>query len=143
MCIRDRRRSIFEEAAGISKIRYKKLESERKLRDTEQNLLRVNDILSEVAVRVEPLRKEAENAKRYLVLNEEKTALEITLWLDRIDKLKAERERVETSVASAKLELDTATEALDGAETGLDSLINETYEMARDASCLLYTSRCV
>ena len=130
----DERRSIFEEAAGISKIRYKKLESERKLRDTEQNLLRVNDILSEVAVRVEPLRKEAENAKRYLVLNEEKTALEITLWLDRIDKLKAERERVETSVASAKLELDTATEALDGAETGLDSLINETYEMARDAS---------
>ena len=130
----DERRSIFEEAAGISKIRYKKLESERKLRDTEQNLLRVNDILSEVAVRVEPLRKEAENAKRYLVLNEEKTALEITLWLDRIDKLKAERERVETSVASAKLELDTATEALDGAETGLDALINETYEMARDAS---------
>ena len=123
----DERRSIFEEAAGISKIRYKKLESERKLRDTEQNLLRVNDILSEVAVRVEPLRKEAENAKRYLVLNEEKTALEITLWLDRIDKLKAERERVETSVASAKLELDTATEALDGAETGLDALINETY----------------
>ena len=82
----DERRSIFEEAAGISKIRYKKLESERKLRDTEQNLLRVNDILSEVAVRVEPLRKEAENAKRYLVLNEEKTALEITLWLDRIDE---------------------------------------------------------
>ena len=91
----DERRSIFEEASGISKFRYKKLEAERKLRDTEQNLVRINDILSEVSSRVEPLRKEAENAKKYLVLNEEKTALEITLWLNRIDALKTEREKTE------------------------------------------------
>ena len=48
----DERRSIFEEAAGISKIRYKKLEAERKLRDTENNLVRVNDILSEISSRI-------------------------------------------------------------------------------------------
>lgn len=130
----DERRSIFEEAAGISKIRYKKLESERKLRDTEQNLLRVNDILSEVAVRVEPLRKEAENAKRYLVLNEEKTALEITLWLDRIDKLKAERERVETSGRQRQARAGYRDGGARRRRNRLDALINETYEMARDAS---------
>ena len=130
----DERRSIFEEASGISKFRYKKLEAERKLRDTEQNLVRINDILSEVSSRVEPLRKEAENAKKYLVLNEEKTALEITLWLNRIDALKTEREKTENSRICAKLELDAADSELSSAESALDTLINESYEKARLSS---------
>ena len=62
----DERRSIFEEASGISKYRFRKTEAERKLRDTENNLVRVNDIVGELSARIGPLEKEAENAKKYL-----------------------------------------------------------------------------
>ena len=66
----DERRSIFEEASGISKFRIKKTETERKLRDTDSNLDRVRDIFAEVESRVEPLRKEAENAGNFIAISE-------------------------------------------------------------------------
>ncbi len=98
----DERRSIFEEAAGISKYRYKKLESERKLAATEANLLRISDIMNEVGSRLAPLEKEAENAKKYLTLSEEKKGLEITLWLDKIDEVRAELAKSEELFAAAE-----------------------------------------
>ena len=61
------RREIFEEAAGISRFRYRKEESERKLARAEENLLRVNDKISELEMQVEPLREQSEVAKKYLV----------------------------------------------------------------------------
>ncbi|MBU5669000.1 chromosome segregation protein SMC [Peptoniphilus sp. MSJ-1] len=60
------RRSIFEEAAGISKFKYKKLESNNKLLKTEENLIRIEDILSEIEVQEENLRVQAEKAENYL-----------------------------------------------------------------------------
>ena len=61
------RREIFEEAAGISRFRYRKEEAERKLQRTEENLLRVNDKIEELEMQVGPLKKQAETAKKYLV----------------------------------------------------------------------------
>ena len=127
----EERRSIFEEAAGISKFRYKKLEAERKLRDTENNLVRINDILSEIGSRIGPLAKEAENARQYLGLNEEKKGLEITLWLDRIDYLRARRVECETELAAARLALETAERAAAECETATDRMLNESYEFGR------------
>ena len=127
----DERRSIFEEAAGISKIRYKKLEAERKLRDTEANLVRVNDILSEISSRIGPLAKEAENAKQYLVLSEEKKGIEITLWLDRLDYLRARRVECETELASAKLTLEAAEREVAACDEATDRILNESYEFSR------------
>lgn len=127
----DERRSIFEEAAGISKIRYKKLEAERKLRDTEANLVRVEDILSEISARVGPLEKEAENAKQYLVLSEEKKGIEITLWLDRIDLLRERRAESEEALAEAKTELEAAEMQAAQLDTATDRLLNESYEISR------------
>ena len=66
------RRGIFEEAAGISKYRYKKSEAERKLEKTDDNLSRVTDILSELEGRVGPLERDAEKARKYLELYAEK-----------------------------------------------------------------------
>ena len=62
------RRDIFEEAAGVSKFRYKKQEAQRKLDAAQENLVRLQDIVSELESRVEPLRKQAEKAKQYLSL---------------------------------------------------------------------------
>ena len=61
------RREIFEEAAGISKYRHRKEETERKLQQTRDNLLRINDKISELELQVNPLREQAEKAKKYLV----------------------------------------------------------------------------
>ena len=86
------RREVFEEAAGISKYRHKKEETERKLEKTAENLLRVGDKIAELELQVEPLRKQAETAKKYLVLRDELRGLEISLWMDNLDKL-AEKTR--------------------------------------------------
>ncbi len=127
----DERRSIFEEAAGISKIRYKKLEAERKLRDTETNLVRINDILSEITARIGPLAKEAENAKQYLVLSEEKKGIEITLWLDRLDYLRARRVECETDLAAARIALQQAEREVLECDEATDRILNENYEFSR------------
>jgi hypothetical protein len=65
------RREVFEEAAGISKYRHRKEESEHKLERTEENLVRINDKIAELELQVEPLREQAEKAKKYLVLRDE------------------------------------------------------------------------
>ncbi len=128
------RRDIFEEAAGISKFRYKKAEAERKLAETENNLTRINDILSEVSSRIGPLEKEAENAKKYLILSEEKKGLEITLWLDRIDKLRAEMEKNAVELAGARLSLDNSESLVKELDEKLDSALREGYDIGRELS---------
>ena len=78
------RRRVFEEASGIVKFKTRKEEAERKLLGTEQNLLRINDIISELEQRLEPLADQAAAAQRYLSLYEELKELDITLMLDNI-----------------------------------------------------------
>ncbi len=80
------RREIFEEAAGISRFRYRKVESERRLNQAEENLLRLRDIVSELEDRVGPLKEQSEKAQQYLEYAQEKRALEIGLWLDTLEQ---------------------------------------------------------
>ena len=82
------RRHIFEEAAGIVKYRTRKQESEKKLESTKLNLLRINDILSEIESNLEPLKLQADKAKKYLNLKEELKNIEIGLFIYNIDKYK-------------------------------------------------------
>ncbi len=82
------RRAIFEEAAGIVKYRVRKNDSEKKLEQTKVNLLRINDILSEIEVNLEPLKKQSEKAKKFLDLREELKGIEIGLFLFNIDNYK-------------------------------------------------------
>jgi chromosome segregation protein len=132
----DERRSIFEEASGISKFRIKKTETERKLRDTDSNLDRVRDIFAEVESRVEPLRKEAENAGRFIALSEEKKKLEVTIWLERIDMLRGDLESAEKALASSKLELDLAGDELDAVQREEDEFNNHGYALLQRRSAL-------
>ncbi|MBR6505205.1 MAG: AAA family ATPase, partial [Clostridia bacterium] len=82
------RRHIFEEAAGIVKYRVRKVESEKKLESTKLNLLRINDIISEIETNLEPLKNQSEKAKDYLNLREELKSIEIGLFLHNIDSYK-------------------------------------------------------
>ena len=88
------RRNIFEEAAGIVKYRTRKQESEKKLERTKLNLLRINDILAEIETNIEPLKMQAEKAKKYLSLREELKSIEIGLFIYNIEKYKANLEEI-------------------------------------------------
>ena len=88
------RRHIFEEAAGIVKYRVRKAESEKKLEHTKVNLLRINDILSEIETNIDPLKIQSEKAKKYLNLREELKNIEIGLFLYNIEKYKIDLENI-------------------------------------------------
>ncbi|GEM_PF-306449 len=127
----DERRSVFEEAAGISRYRVRKEESERKLAECKINLDRANDILSEVTSQLGPLKKQAEDAKEYLVLGEEKRGIELTLWLDKIDALRQRRVECGEALAAAKLELDTVESKVAEFEKNLDDLMQRSHDESR------------
>ena len=84
----EERRNIFEEAAGIVKYRVRKNESEKRLEQTKLNLLRINDILSEIETNIDLLKTQSEKAKKYLSLREELKSIEIGLFLYNIDNYK-------------------------------------------------------
>ncbi len=82
------RREVFEEAAGITKFRYRKEEAEKKLNQTQENLIRVDDILDGVESRLEPLNVASQKAKKFLVLAEELKTLEVLTWIGQINGFK-------------------------------------------------------
>ncbi len=107
------RREIFEEAAGISKFRHRKEEAERKLERTQENLVRINDKIAELELQVDPLRDQAERAKRYLVLRDELRLLEISTWLEELDALRSGAQKLKTDLAAAAAQRDQARDALE------------------------------
>ena len=106
------RREIFEEAAGISKYRHRKEETQRKLLTTEDNLLRIGDKISELELQLGPLQQQAEKAQKYLVYKDELRGLEVTVCLDTLEKLSAAAKKAEEDYASASFVLEQAHEAL-------------------------------
>jgi len=82
------RRHIFEEAAGIVKYRTRKNESEKKLEQTKLNLLRINDIISEIESNIDSLRIQSEKAKKFLSLRDELKNIEVGLFLYNIEEYK-------------------------------------------------------
>ena len=88
------RRHIFEEAAGIVKYRARKEETEKKLEQTKLNLLRINDILTEIEGNLEPLQLQADKAKKYLNLKEELKNIEVGLFVYNIEKYKQSLEEL-------------------------------------------------
>ncbi len=95
------RRDIFEEASGISRYRYRKIDAERRLAAAEENLLRLKDILEELHSRVGPLKEQSEKAEKFLVLAETKKSLEIGLWLRMLEDSKEAFRKQESKIAIA------------------------------------------
>ncbi len=107
------RREIFEEAAGISKYRHRKEETERKLERTEDNLMRIGDKVSELELQLGPLEQQSKKAKQYLELKDELQGIEVAVWLDTLDKLSAAAKKAEEDYTSASFVLQQAHEDLD------------------------------
>ncbi len=116
------RREVFEEAAGISRFRYRKEEAERKLEKTEDNLLRVNDKIEELEIQVEPLRKQSEIAKRYLRLRDELRVQEISAWMATLDKIHDNSAAVNAEFEQVKAELEKAKYELSALYASSDSI---------------------
>jgi len=100
------RRDIFEEAAGISKFRYRKQEAERRLADADENLVRLGDIVSELEQRIGPLKTQAEKAEQFLVLAERRKTVEISVWLHRLDQLREKLSVLEEQALVAQAEYE-------------------------------------
>ena len=122
------RREVFEEAAGISRYRHRKEEAERKLERTQENLVRVNDKIDELELQVEPLRAQAEKARKYLILRDELRGLEISLWMDQLDRIRAGAVKLNIDCEQAvrqKEEAQSRLEALYAAAEGYAAQMRE------------------
>ena len=115
------RREIFEEAAGISKYRHRKEETERKLQHTEDNLLRIGDKVSELELQLEPLKVQSEKARKYLEMKDELQGLEVAVWMETLDKLSAAAKKAEEDYASASFVLQQAHDDLERLYTQAES----------------------
>lgn len=118
------RREIFEEAAGISKYRYRRAEAERRLASAEENLVRLRDILGELEDRVGPLKAQSEKAKKYLVLAEERKNLEISLWVEELEILNKEMSAHNDKILVAKNDYDH----LESQSAKLEQDISDAFE---------------
>ncbi len=117
------RREVFEEAAGISRYRYSKEEAERKLARTDEALLRVGDKISELELSVEPLREQAETAKKYLILRDELRGLEISVWVENLERLSVKTVELER-------EFDEASRRRDSGRDELEALYADSAELS-------------
>lgn len=110
------RREIFEEAAGISRYRYKKIESERRLKHTEDNLLRLRDIVAELEERVGPLKTQSEKAEKFLEYSAEKKDIEIALWVNTLSSSNRVLKEQEDKIDIARLQYEEAGKTLENIE---------------------------
>ena len=124
------RRHIFEEAAGISKYRYKKDEAERKLKHTQENMDRAYDIFHELEMRVGPLEKEAEKTKKFNELYERKKIADVSLWIYDSQKTKSDIEKLSSELQITSHELEMVNDTLSQLEEQ-DAILYERLQAAK------------
>ncbi|MCD6323202.1 MAG: chromosome segregation protein SMC [Clostridiales bacterium] len=109
------RRGIFEEAAGIMKYKVRKLEAQRKLERTEQNLLRIGDIVHELAIQLEPLKEQSAKAREFLELREVLQKNEVGLYLNNLKNYTARLEKYEIDIETLNGDIENQNEELEKA----------------------------
>ncbi|MCR3759332.1 chromosome segregation protein SMC [Clostridium felsineum] len=102
----EERRALLEEAAGIVKFKTRKIDAEKKLDNTNQNLVRINDILNTYEDRLEPLRIESEKAKKFVELSEELKTKEVNTIVYSIDNIKGKINELKEKMSNLKLSID-------------------------------------
>ena len=100
------RRKVFDEACGISKYRYKKNESERNLKNTKENLTRINDIYVEIENQIKPLYNQQVKARKYLDLSEQLKKIEVNNYIREIQKIENQLKEINSQYEALIKELD-------------------------------------
>ncbi|RJE86717.1 chromosome segregation protein SMC [Paenibacillus sp. 1011MAR3C5] len=141
------RRGIFEEASGIVKYKSRKREAQKKLDETEQNLLRIHDLVSELEDQVEPLRKQSEKAIHFKALKETLKTKEISMYVhnietvhqawsqatEKLEKLQEEQLQLSTVVSKHDAHLEQDRLQLREIEQELDALHASMLQISEDA----------
>jgi len=134
----EERRHIFEEASGIMKYKVRKIEAEKKLDLTKQNLTRINDIISELENQLEPLREQSEVAKKYLNLRDSLKELEVNVYIENIAKFKEKIKEYEEqytvikdSIENEKTKLEEIT-SKNKNKADLSKSLDDKLEKARE-----------
>ncbi len=121
------RRSIFEEAAGVSKYRYKKEEAIKKLSHVDENLVRINDISAELEAQLEPLERQSEKARKYLGFYGDMKQLDINLSIVSLERSKKDKAAAEEQYRSVGEELAD----VESRETENEKLMNNLYDESK------------
>ncbi|HEU4622721.1 MAG TPA: chromosome segregation protein SMC, partial [Burkholderiaceae bacterium] len=128
----DELRVFLEEAAGVSKYKERRRETENRLHDTRENLTRVEDILRELASNLEKLDAQAVVAEKYRALQDEGDRKQKMLWTLRRRDAAAERERIARDIEQSQVTLDSQTADLRAVEAKLETL-RQSHYAASDA----------
>ena len=144
------RRNVFEEAAGIVKYKTRKEESEKKLERTKLNLLRINDILTEIEGNLEPLKQQSDKARKFLDLKQELKNIEVGLFVYNIEKYKSDLQKVsedidiissncnleEGKLEKIKILKDELKESIDEITNKIESMQNIGFESQKKQELL-------
>lgn len=119
------RREMLEEAAGISHFRYRRADATKRLKQAEENLVRLRDILTELETRVGPLKAQSEKAQKFIVLAEERKDLEIGIWLNTIDRTNDRLREQDHKISTSEVNYKQAEDELVAIEEKIDSAAQE------------------
>lgn len=133
----EERRAVFEEAAGIMKYKVRKNEAERKLDRTSADLLRINDIVSELEDRIGPLAEQRDKARTYLLLRDQLRDLEINAFLHQYGTYNEKREKLAQQLEAIGEETVQRTERLEQVQQKIERKGSE----ARDIQNRLFAAQ--
>ena len=132
----EERRAVFEEAAGISKFKNKKIEAERKLERTRDNLTRINDIIYELEKQLGPLAKQSENAKKFLEYKEQLKSLELNIYVYQYDNasenkrvIREKLEGINEELELKQSEFEKAVDSYNKSVEGINDLDNKIAQL--------------
>lgn len=135
------RRGVFEEAAGITKFRARKEEAERRLAATEDNLMRIRDLYEELGRQLEPLEKQAKKTEKFLVLRDELRVLEVSLWLEQLERLKSEAEKRSRDAEACRRQLENAKSEQERRYQQAEQLTADLHGIDRETEALRMSLR--
>ncbi len=122
----EERRNLFEEAAGVSKYKYKKEEATRKLAQVEDNILRITDITAELESQLGPLERQSEKARKYLTYYEEYKDLDVNMAMVTLNKNSEETKNVEELNESVNSEIAAIREKESDTEAKITRLYDDS-----------------
>ena len=128
----EERRELFDEAAGIVKYKKRKATAQKKLESERENLVRVNDILSELERQVGPLERQAEKARIYLKKKEELKNYDVNLFLMEVERIEGQLKDTEEKHRIAEGQLQASNESYENIRTEYERMEAELAQMEED-----------